>query len=594
MRLRPGTRIAGRYEVVGEQGEAPAVLAYHALDHEVEVEVLLWTVRPELLLDEPARARFVDSALRARALTHPVLRKIFAAGVHEGLAYVALQPITRRTLATRLAAGERLDADGVRHLGTTLADALGAAHAGGLVHGFMAPEDVALAGDEPKLAGLGLWTGLDPAAARLAFAAGGRPLAPELLLGRPPTPATDVWGLALLLGEAALGAPVGQVGGVLALRARLEREVPALAPGILAGLGDEPGLRPDDPLLLMHKLGGIDDLAVPTMRVAARAQTSDPTTNFVKIEPETTGPVERAAPPPLPLAAPEPSGPALAARRTPAPMTTPPPVGSTPRMATPTATTRPVAPRAPTHRTAEQTLPAVPVARPPVRSGRRWFAAVAIVGSIAAGAGVAVLRGGSGRGQGRATPPAPAPVAAIATIDAAPPPDAPATDAAVAPPATGPCPKDMTLVEGRTPVCIDIHEAPGAGVMPTINVSLADARRACTDHGKRLCTGREWERACRGSSGASYPYGDSYTPELCNVRGEHATLALTGAFKACVSAAGAYDMSGNAGEWVEEAHVRGGSATGDGDGRCSRGEKRTSGAASPDVGYRCCVEPGIY
>jgi hypothetical protein len=344
--------------------------------------------------------------------------------------------------------------------------------------------------------------------------------------------------------------------------------------------------------------------------VAARAQTSDPTTNFVKLEPDTTGPVERAAPPPvppplpLPLAAPEPSGPALAARRTPAPMTTPPPAGSTPRMATPTATTRPapVGPRAPTHRTAEQTLPAVSLARPPARNGRRWFAAVAIVGSIAAGAGVAVLRGGSGRGQGRAAPPAPAPVAAIAAADAAAPPDAsapaidaaPSADAAVAPPATGPCPKDMTLVAGREPVCIDVHEAPGAGVMPTTNVSLDAARRACADHGKRLCTGREWERACRGSSGASYPYGDSYTPDVCNVRGEHVTLAPTGSHKDCVSASGAYDMSGNAGEWVEEAHVRGGSAVGDGDGRCSRGEKRASGEASPDVGYRCCVAPGVY
>src|SRR5687768_6346747 len=117
MKLRPGTRIEGHYEVVGEQGEGPAFRAYHALDHEVEVEVVLWGIRPQLLPDDTWRRRFVAAALRVRALGHPVLRKIFAAGVHEDGCWLALQPLPGATLAAQLERDKPVEPDELRRLG---------------------------------------------------------------------------------------------------------------------------------------------------------------------------------------------------------------------------------------------------------------------------------------------------------------------------------------------------------------------------------------------------------------------------------------------------------------------------------------------
>jgi len=57
-------------------------------------------------------------------------------------------------------------------------------------------------------------------------------------------------------------------------------------------------------------------------------------------------------------------------------------------------------------------------------------------------------------------------------------------------------------------------------VMPWSSVSQTEAREACAQAGKRLCTEEEWTAACSWDSAASawrtYPYGNSYSPTACN------------------------------------------------------------------------------
>ncbi|MFH0900576.1 MAG: SUMF1/EgtB/PvdO family nonheme iron enzyme [Pseudomonadota bacterium] len=158
-----------------------------------------------------------------------------------------------------------------------------------------------------------------------------------------------------------------------------------------------------------------------------------------------------------------------------------------------------------------------------------------------------------------------------------------------------PCPQGMRFVGGPSAFCVDTHEAPGQGFIPVSNVTLEEAMRQCRAHGKRLCTGSEWERACRGPRGASYPYGDAYLPNRCGTKPVRGTLSRAGSFPECVSAVGAEDMVGNAAEWVEEGIARGGSAGDGADARCSREEKKaTLPVASPRIGYRCCTSPGAF
>ena len=144
-------------------------------------------------------------------------------------------------------------------------------------------------------------------------------------------------------------------------------------------------------------------------------------------------------------------------------------------------------------------------------------------------------------------------------------------------PAAGPgCPSDMVVA--RSGVCIDRYEWPNKeGARPLVGASgvieedgpLYDAELLCQMAGKRVCTRSEWVGACSGPGGAKYPYGTKYDPAACNTerlwrkpdmvkvarRNEREMNRLdqsapAGSFSKCVSPSGAYDMVGNAEEWV--------------------------------------------
>jgi hypothetical protein len=226
------------------------------------------------------------------------------------------------------------------------------------------------------------------------------------------------------------------------------------------------------------------------------------------------------------------------------------------------------------------------------RSHRRLF--FAVVG-VSAAAVIAALAIGFARRNGDEPPP----VAKVSRPAAAPAPAPPPVEPAPPPP-SGPCPgDDMALVKGdlldgaRAPFCLDRHEWPGAGNTPRLGASPAEAAAACAERAARLCSPAEWEAGCRGAGRASFPYGARYTDKKCNLRG--GAIAAAGSFPECQSAAGAFDMSGNAAEWDSAGSVRGASATDGTRGRCSElrrhGRQGARTEDRSDVGFRCCADP---
>ena len=142
-----------------------------------------------------------------------------------------------------------------------------------------------------------------------------------------------------------------------------------------------------------------------------------------------------------------------------------------------------------------------------------------------------------------------------------------------------------------------------AGKAPIAQVSIAQARRACKNAGKRLCREKEWVAACKGMSRWAYPYGPQFEPRRCNdwEVSDHGMkgVVATGSFPKCVSPLGAFDLANNVGEWIDaddekavktQFDVRGGTYNMViVDSSCDEDDYRAPpDAQRPDIGFRCC------
>lgn len=168
-------------------------------------------------------------------------------------------------------------------------------------------------------------------------------------------------------------------------------------------------------------------------------------------------------------------------------------------------------------------------------------------------------------------------------------PDAPPVKVAPAqPPST--CPDDTAPLPGRARVCIDVGEQPGLREVPTAGVTLAEARLACESEGRRLCTQKEWRKACRGEGGRRQPYAGPRKDGRCNdaLGGVPQNLGRGGARDNCVTPEGVYDLVGNVGEWVDNGAVLGGDATTNA-ASCTTRRKAPQSTQDPAIGFRCCV-----
>lgn len=122
--------------------------------------------------------------------------------------------------------------------------------------------------------------------------------------------------------------------------------------------------------------------------------------------------------------------------------------------------------------------------------------------------------------------------------------------------------------------CVDAHEWPNrVGENPRVYVDWFEAKALCAGAGKRLCRRSEWMLACEGPKRLPFPWGFVRQPSPCNIdraaipfdvyamlddatrEGELARLWQAdriGSHPDCVSAFGAYDMTGNVDEWTDD------------------------------------------
>ncbi|MFP3964307.1 serine/threonine-protein kinase [Actinomadura fulvescens] len=137
------------------------------------------------------------------------------------------------SLADVLAEHGSLPAGTLRVLGAGLAEALEAIHRAGVVHRDLKPSNILLADDGPRVIDFGIARAVDASGVTARAGTAGF-MAPELLTGDSPGPASDVFAFGLVLAHAAGVRPFGQ-GPAQALDYRIVHQEPDLT-GLAADL----------------------------------------------------------------------------------------------------------------------------------------------------------------------------------------------------------------------------------------------------------------------------------------------------------------------------------------------------------------------
>jgi serine/threonine protein kinase/Flp pilus assembly protein TadD len=216
-RFAPGQVIAGRFAVVrfiahGGMGEV-----YEVEDEFLKsVHVALKVVRQHIAESEGSAHRFEQEVLLARKVTHPNLCPIYDISRCQDppppFLFLTMKFLTGETLASRLQRSPRLSRDEVISIIRQMVAGIGALHSGGIIHRDIKPNNVMLEGSGPELSlsimdfGLArLYESQTTVLTRSLIAGTPGYLAPELLQGEPPSQATDIFALGVLLQQTMTG-----------------------------------------------------------------------------------------------------------------------------------------------------------------------------------------------------------------------------------------------------------------------------------------------------------------------------------------------------------------------------------------------------
>ncbi|MFI0813772.1 WD40 repeat domain-containing serine/threonine protein kinase [Streptomyces echinatus] len=251
--------VAGRYRLAEVLGRGGMGIVWRATDELIGRTVAIKELRVPHGLSAREQAAFGERALReartAGRIRHPgviAIHDLIPSTAQDDALYVVMELVEAPSLATVLEEHGALPELRVARLGLRLLEALGAAHAIGLVHRDVKPSNILVLPDgKVKLVDFGIAHAVDDTRLTRTGVAGSTGyIAPELFEGRSPTPATDLWSLGVTLHHAATArSPFERESTAATIRAVLQDDPPpldrhpALAPVIEGLLARDPDRR---------------------------------------------------------------------------------------------------------------------------------------------------------------------------------------------------------------------------------------------------------------------------------------------------------------------------------------------------------------
>ena len=210
-----GTVLNGRYKLLERIGSGGMAVVYKAQDLMLGRLVAVKMLHESFTGDPDFLARFRQEAYAAAGLQHPNIVTVHDIGQDGNRHYIVMEFVEGRTLKDLI---RQYDADGqpmpvsrALDLGIQIAEGIGYAHRAGLVHCDVKPQNVLVTRDDRiKVADFGIARAVTEASQHVDDSrVWGTPqyFSPEQAAGEPPTYASDVYSIGVMMFEMLAGEP---------------------------------------------------------------------------------------------------------------------------------------------------------------------------------------------------------------------------------------------------------------------------------------------------------------------------------------------------------------------------------------------------
>ena len=203
-----GRLLDGRYAVTARIAHGGMATVYRATDTRLDREVALKVMHAELARDEEFVRRFIGEAKSVARLSHQNVVAVFDQGADGPYLYLAMEYVPGRTLKELLRDSGRFPPATALEIMAGVLDGLAAAHASGIVHRDVKPENVLVTADgRVKVADFGLARALSVAGHTRAGLLIGTVayVPPEQVTGGTTGPRGDVYSAGVMLFELLTG-----------------------------------------------------------------------------------------------------------------------------------------------------------------------------------------------------------------------------------------------------------------------------------------------------------------------------------------------------------------------------------------------------
>ena len=238
---------AQRYKLVSRIATGGMGEVWRAEDTVLGRAVAVKLLKREYADDASFRTRFESEARNAAALHHPNVAAVFdfgqvrpSDGGDTPRPYLVMELVNGKPLSDLIRRGNPMDPDAMRELLAQAADAIGAAHAAGIVHRDVKPANLLVTPDRRvKITDFGIARATEGMALTQTGQVMGTPqyLSPEQAQGRGVTPASDVYSLGVVAFECLAGRrPFEASSSVATALAHVREPVPDLPDDVPADL----------------------------------------------------------------------------------------------------------------------------------------------------------------------------------------------------------------------------------------------------------------------------------------------------------------------------------------------------------------------